>query len=973
MIELINVSKKYVTKAGDTVALNNVNIKFDDTGLVFIIGKSGCGKTTLLNMIGGLDSLDSGDIVVDGKKFSEFTAGDYDSYRNTLVGFVFQEYNLLSDYTIEKNIDLANELQGKKAKEEEIEKLLRTVEIGGYEKRRPYQLSGGQKQRASIARALIKNPKIVLADEPTGALDSATGIQVMELLRELSKDKLIIIVSHEQEFAEKYADRIITLVDGKVVEDVTQREVEIKDVVHEFEDEVVVKAGSDLSDLDTKVLAKAIKENKKINITDKICVKQKEKTKEDIDNKDRDPVKFIHSKMKLKSVAGLGLKSLLSKPVRLIFTVLLSMIAFAVFGVFDAVGSFNDERGMVGLLRGQTYNTVSIYGQYNNYGYSNADFKLSQNQINSINSQTGYSFRGIYDIKDQTEFASGNKKRENFNKEHAISDSSVSGHVSKGEAYYLKEFDGIIEFKESEIIDNVIMPNEFNYRIMYGEYPELKGEEEEYQGVGISSFMAKNLLFWMNTNNKTEFGKKKNIKDIKDFLGAQLRISTINTKTFVITAIIDCGEIPEKYNKLKDATDNTMYALSQDFVTFVNAGSYLSLFLPSGYVQGLREANNRKTVYFGDYSRADYFGTQAGADMDIKTPTNPYFYNVNEFSGADVILFEDVENNAVTTNVALNNNEALVSINNLQLFFDAELDKSPANASKLKKYINELLGEKTVEGKVAKTKEILELMKTIYNDANYKYSSNRKYIKITGEIGEQTVASKMYFIKGFYFDVNKDFSTTISKTNIYDPLVLSDSGLSEIGISTNQGIYSRAISVLKDNSKGAQALGEMMVDSDGFGVRWYKNTMIDALADNSEFLDQLLQLFLYVSLVIIIFSMFMLMNYITSSIASKRHTIGILRALGAKGKNIFIMFLIESMIIALINGLLASVVGFVASTFVNAYILEIMNMTISFALFGIRQVLIMLGVSIATGFISSLLPIIKIIKEKPVALIRKNS
>ena len=107
MIELINVSKKYTTKAGDTQALNNVSIKFDDTGLVFIIGKSGCGKTTLLNMIGGLDSLDSGDIVIDGKKFSEFSASDYDSYRNTLVGFVFQEYNLLSDYNIQKNIDIA--------------------------------------------------------------------------------------------------------------------------------------------------------------------------------------------------------------------------------------------------------------------------------------------------------------------------------------------------------------------------------------------------------------------------------------------------------------------------------------------------------------------------------------------------------------------------------------------------------------------------------------------------------------------------------------------------------------------------------------------------------------------------------------------------------------------------------------------------------------------------------------------------
>ena len=973
MIELINVSKKYVTKAGDTVALNNVNLKLDDTGLVFIIGKSGCGKTTLLNMIGGLDSLDSGDIIVDGKKFSEFTAGDYDSYRNTLVGFVFQEYNLLSDYNIEKNIDIANELQGKKAKEEDIEKLLRTVEIGGYEKRRPYQLSGGQKQRASIARALIKNPKIVLADEPTGALDSATGIQVMDLLKELSKDKLIIIVSHEQEFAEKYADRIIRLVDGQVVEDVTQKEVELKEVIHEFEDEVVVKAGSDLSDSDTKVLAKAIKENKKINITDKIFVKQKEKTKEKKIDEQKEPVKFIHSKMKLKSVAGLGLKSLFSKPIRLIFTILLSMIAFAVFGVFDAVGSFNDERGLISLLEGENYKTVAIYGQYNNYGYNNADFKLSQAQLNSLNNQTNYSFRGIYDIKDQTEFSAGNKTRENFNKEHAINDSNVSGHISKGEYYYYKEFDGIIEFKQSEIVENVIMPNEFNYRIIYGEYPELKTEDEQYQSVGISSFMARNILFWMNTNNSTEFGKKKNIKDIKDLIGAELRISTTNTKTFIIKAIIDCGEIPAKYNKLKEATEDTMYALSQDFVTFINAGSYLSLFLPDGYVQGLRQTNNRKTVYFGEYSSVDYFGTQPGADASLpkKVNANPYYYNINEFDQTDVILFEDVENDIVTTGeITLKNNEALVSVNNLLLLFDAELDKS-SNKTYLTNLIKSIIAEKAPDAKRELTKEFLLQMKNVYNQ-DYKYSDYTKYVKLTGEKGEQTVLTKTLFIKGFYFNVNTDFASSQPKTSIYDPFVLSSAGLSALGVSTNQGIYSRAITVLKD-SANAQLLGEMMVDTDGFGVRWYKNTMIDSLAENSEFLDQLLQLFLYVSLVIILFSMFMLMNYITSSIASKRHTIGILRALGAKGKNIFIMFLFESMIIALINGILASIVGYVASSFVNAYILDVMNMTISFALFGIRQVLIMIGVSVATGFVSSLLPIIKIVKEKPVALIRKNS
>ncbi len=979
MIELINVSKKYVTKAGNTQALNNVSLKFADKGLVFIVGKSGCGKTTLLNVIGGLDNLDSGDIIVGGKKFSEFTPKDYDSYRNTLVGFIFQEYNLLSDYNIEKNIDIANELQGKKAKEEDIEKLLKTVDIGGHEKRRPYQLSGGQKQRAAIARALIKNPKIVLADEPTGALDSATGVQVMELLKELANDKLIIVVSHEIEFAEKYADRIIRLVDGQVVEDITQKDVEVKDVVHEFEGELIVKAGADLNSEETKLLAKAIKEKKKINITEKICVKQKENTKEiKGEQEENKNINFIHSKMKFKSVAGLGLKSLVAKPIRLIFTVLLSIIAFAMFGVFDAVGSFNDERALVALLEGDSYRAVSIYSQYNGDGYDNADFKISQSQIDNLNRQTNYSFRGIYDIKDiNDDFVNGSKKRENFNESYVINDPSQNNYVTTGGDYYLKEFNGIVEFKQSEIVDDVILPDQFNYEIIYGKYPTLKTEDEEYQGVGISSYMAKNIFYWMRLNKTEEFGGKKGIKSSLDLVGAELKISSINTRTFIIKAIIDCGEIPKKYSKLKDMPADQTSALSQDFITYINAGCYLNLFLPEGYVQGIREDSNRKTLYFGDYNRTDYYGVLAVANGAKKIYAKPFYYNANEFDETNSILFEDIENNNNPQGApTLQENEILINANNLLLLFDYERhynNGSGAKPEQVKAKINAIVNASTPEAKREKTKEFLELMKEVYGAPNYKYNSYLKRINYKGFRDEQEMFAKTLIVKGFYFDANTDLDTKIAKENFYEPFVMSEKGLKSLDVSTNQGIYSRAISPLKENSKGAQILGDMMNKDDGLCIRWYKNSVIETLEFNAEFMGQLLQLFLYVSLAIIVFSMFMLMNYITTSIASKRHTIGILRALGAKGKNILVMFLFESLIIALINGILAGAVGYVASLFVNKYIVEIMNLTISFALFGVRQILIILGVSLATGVISSLLPIRRIIKEKPVALIRKGS
>lgn len=230
MLEIKNLSKKYKIKnKQDIVALNNVSIKFSNKGMVFLLGKSGSGKSTLLNVMGGLDTFDSGEIIIKGKSSSTFNKSDFDSYRNTFIGFVFQEYNILNEFSVGKNLEIALELQGKKwdNKKDKSKEILKKVDLDEeYYNRRPDQLSGGQKQRIAIARALIKNPEIIMADEPTGALDSKTGKQIMDLLKELSKTKLVIVVSHDREFAEKYADRIIELKDGNVINDITKTNIE---------------------------------------------------------------------------------------------------------------------------------------------------------------------------------------------------------------------------------------------------------------------------------------------------------------------------------------------------------------------------------------------------------------------------------------------------------------------------------------------------------------------------------------------------------------------------------------------------------------------------------------------------------------------------------------------------------------------------------------------------------------------------
>ena len=220
MIELKEVSKIYRSKKSvDTLALKNVSLTLEDKGMVFILGKSGSGKSTLLNLLGGLDKPSSGEIFIQGKSMKEFTEKDFDRYRNSFVGFVFQEFNLLEDYNVYENIELALALQQKKDENHFIRHLLTSLDLEGLEKRKINELSGGQKQRVAIARALVKRPKLLLCDEPTGNLDQKSGQEIFTILKEISKQNLVVVVSHDEEAARKYADRILTIVDGEITED----------------------------------------------------------------------------------------------------------------------------------------------------------------------------------------------------------------------------------------------------------------------------------------------------------------------------------------------------------------------------------------------------------------------------------------------------------------------------------------------------------------------------------------------------------------------------------------------------------------------------------------------------------------------------------------------------------------------------------------------------------------------------------
>ena len=221
MLTLKQITKVYSGGEMQVQALRGINLEFPESEFAAILGPSGCGKTTLLNIIGGLDQYTDGDLIIRGKSTKQFRESDWDTYRNHAVGFVFQSYNLIPHQTVLANVELALTLSGI-GREERRRRAIEALEQVGLKdqlRKKPNELSGGQMQRVAIARALVNNPEILLADEPTGALDSETSVQVMEILKEVSRKRLVIMVTHNPDLANEYADRIIRLLDGQVVSD----------------------------------------------------------------------------------------------------------------------------------------------------------------------------------------------------------------------------------------------------------------------------------------------------------------------------------------------------------------------------------------------------------------------------------------------------------------------------------------------------------------------------------------------------------------------------------------------------------------------------------------------------------------------------------------------------------------------------------------------------------------------------------
>jgi ABC-type lipoprotein export system ATPase subunit/ABC-type antimicrobial peptide transport system permease subunit len=414
MIELRDVCKSYKMKNGPEVkALDHVNISFGEKGLVFILGKSGAGKSTMLNVIGGLDRIDSGDIVIMGKPSKDFSQAEFDSYRNTYLGFIFQEYNILNEFTVGQNIALAMQLQSLKGERSDVEAILDQVDLHGLYDRKPNELSGGQKQRVAIARALIKKPQIIMADEPTGALDSKTGQDIFNTLKKLAQDHLVIVVSHDRDFAESFGDRVIEMKDGKIISDITKSYVkseEVSEGVQVLSDSLIsFKPGHVLSEKDVQLLnsylARADQEtlvsiDDTVNTSAKTTAKIDEKgqrgtfsntTPEMVGAKDYQGSEFQLKKSKLPFARSfkMALHSLRAKPFRLVITLLLIISSMTLFGVTASLASYSSEKAFIETFSSFNTDSFKVDGAYEYLDdYSVISHRFSSRVVQSIREET---------------------------------------------------------------------------------------------------------------------------------------------------------------------------------------------------------------------------------------------------------------------------------------------------------------------------------------------------------------------------------------------------------------------------------------------------------------------------------------------------------------------------------------------------------------------------------------------------------
>jgi len=964
MIETVNLKKVYKSKGGNVVnALDGVSLKLPDKGMVFLLGKSGSGKSTLLNVCGGLDAPTSGEVIIKGRSSKDFSQNDFDSYRNTLVGFVFQEYNILNEFSVENNIALALELQGKPKDKKAVAKILEEVDLEGFGHRKPNTLSGGQKQRIAIARALIKNPEIIMADEPTGALDSNTGKQVFDTLKKLSQTKLVIVVSHDREFAEQYGDRIIELKDGKVLSDISKTEQakqDINDNISVVGSSVLcVNDGETLKEDDFKFIKEFLRKNKNAIIcNDENDIKNIKKatrinskgSKESFENTEetnivqkkysKEEAKFIRSRLPLKHAFTIGVSGLKNKPIRLLMTIFLCTFAFALFGLLSTMMLYDGDAVFKETMMSSDYEYLQVLKQYS--------VKESYYQGNMLIDD--------YEIYETTRMTE--KELESLKKEF--------GDNTFGAIEFSAQINNVINRTNENSyyqanINNLAVVDKTNplYNMTFGSYPVKSNE------IAISSYLAETILYTGLNNPKTD--KKYDLKTVSDIIGKNIEL---NSKEYKVVGIFNSGVVPEEYNELKELKEYD-WSLIYSFGEELRTGIYQLALVSDEMLDNIELSNEAMwnlfnstgQIYIGNKDRYSFLGY-------TKYNGNENMFNVTYFDKNNTVLDdkEIIVSSYAVYNLIESNYDKLSS--KYKTKWDYEVREK---AMRLWVYSGDGVEQLSASKTASYTKDVINFINnsgildiTIKSGNHYDSKAIDGFSKKVKVIGFFNVSySELALVSDNLYNELEKVAIDFLKSR-GEPFTLTDTDYVVPNGAKYDYVYlSYDHSESKTNTL-AKYMNQEMSKTNG---RFYlSNSLAETVEMVNETVTELSQIFLYVGIVMAVFAALLLSNFIAISISAKTREIGILRAVGARSMDVFKIFFSESFVIAIICIILSTVGGYIACGYLNEVVGEMIEVTLF--VFGILSVGILVTVALLTTILATFLPVRKAAKKKPVDSIR---
>lgn len=960
MLEIRHLSRIYNSSSKnmpEVRALDDVSITFPEKGMVFLTGKSGSGKSTMLNVIGGLDAFNAGEIIIKGRSSNDFREKDFDSYRNTFIGFVFQEYNLLEDFTVEKNIALALDLQGKSVNAKVVNEILALVELEGYAKRKPNQLSGGQKQRVAIARALIKNPQIIMADEPTGALDTATGRQVLDILKSLSKTRLVIVVSHDREYADRYADRIVELKDGKIISDTTKRTSQMKYIANGINlsgaSTIVIEAGKTMDAEEAVYISQMINANNKDGVVISMekelntSIRQvahmdvagnrysfSETSKDDIKAASDKDFTLIKSRFKYSDSIKMGLAGLKVKPWRLALTILLVAIALTFFGIADTAGSFNAARSMFDSIQEEHSTTIGIAGQaYYSYGKTSdlLSLKLGDNDVKVLKDKfNSNSFVGGYAVEETPNLYTYNVGNSN---------------------YYVEP--EVLYYPQSEEYSSM------GLKIKHGSAPTTTAAGQIPQ-VAISEYLWDCYIDLNYNNMPLQLEIKEDSWEV-----LKGRRVTINGKDHAICGVYETGFDYKKYSILKEGRKSEitakMKAMVPSFHDYLRYSFHNAFFLAS---QNKPAALNRIAYDNTTISTADaIYDTSATHIAQIDKLGSP-----EKFSEDNIIFFSKN-----TTKIGIN--EAVISVNALRnkdkSVFDcfisnedrftvsdnrgaAPIYYSPENVESLNNLLTEL-----IQG----TEHVLGIKSSEYSteiDLNTSLSAGtQSKVKIVG------IYTGLLSVNNPYYDYIDPLENTI--------LLTGETIASNRILKSHFSPYTIVQAKLSGNARQDYKLVSYI---SGFGdakAKYIaKNQFTSFFTEFVSTVYEVSRIYLAVGVVFALFSSLMMMNFITMTISYKKREIGILRAIGARSSDVLKIFFNESIFITAINFVLAVIFTFLGVLLVNYILVGQFGISVILLKMGFRQVAWLAFISVVVAVLSSFFPVRRISNLKPIDAIQNR-